>query len=67
MNVEFDMVGLLQNDLVRVRLNNELRERFSRFRIVLVEAPHDLRAFDEDNASKLDKLEGENLADASAG
>ena len=46
MNIELDMVAIIQQDSLRHQINAELREKFSRFRIVLMEGD-DLKRFDQ--------------------
>lgn len=48
MNIDVDLVGICQVDSLRHQLNNEFRERFSRFRIVLVADQSELAKIDKE-------------------
>lgn len=55
MHIELDMVAIIQDDQCRNELNRELREKFSRFRVVLLN-DSEIRAMDRSTDAVLENL-----------
>jgi hypothetical protein len=54
-NIDVDLVACFQLDSLRASINRDLRERFSRFRVVLVEDPRELAQIDRITEALLEK------------